>query len=81
MPAMSGLTGSEVGRDSVFRRWMRDIFKEGGFPLRGSDRDANGKVESRWVATKVETRHLKDSLFVVPVGYALNDQKDAAGSR
>jgi len=71
--AMSGLTGSEVGGDSVFRRWMRDIFKEGGFPLRGTDRAADGKVESRWVATKVEKKHVDDSLFVVPAAYAKID--------
>lgn len=71
--AMFGLTGSEAGRDSVFPRWMRNIFKDGGFPLRGSERDANGKVESRWVAIKVEKRRLEDSLFVVPVGYAKID--------
>ncbi len=71
--AIFGLTGAEAGRSSILPSWMREMLKDGGFPIKGVDRDEHGKEESRWEAVKIETKRLDDRLFLPPAGYQRRD--------
>jgi hypothetical protein len=71
--AMFGMTSAEAGRSGVLPAWMRDIFKDGGFPIKAVERDQQGKEESRWEALKIEKKRLDDKLFIPPPAYKKQD--------
>ncbi len=68
-PAVFGLTNGDSSLGSLLPGWVRDMVQEGSFPLRGIDRDKNGKEISRFEASKVEAKPLEDSLFLPPADY------------
>jgi ketosteroid isomerase-like protein len=41
---------------------MRELFKDGGFPIKGVDRDAKGNEEARWEVVTIEKKSLDDRL-------------------
>ncbi|MCE7966892.1 DUF4412 domain-containing protein [Nitrospirales bacterium NOB] len=53
--------------------WLRELVKDGGFPLRTIDRDSAGREESRSEATKVEAQPLDDGLFTPLPGFTRID--------
>ena len=71
--AMFGMMSAQAGGFSLLPRWMRELFKDGGFPIKGVDRDAKGNEEARWEAVKIEKKHLDDRLFVPPADYKKQD--------
>jgi hypothetical protein len=54
--------------------WVRDILKDGGFPLRAVDRDESGDIESTEEVVKVEAIKLDDRLFAPPPGFKKVDR-------
>ena len=60
-------------RWSLLPGWMRELFKDGGFPVKGVDHDPKGNEEARWEAVKVEKKSLDDTLFLPPVDYKKQD--------
>ncbi|MBS0170634.1 MAG: DUF4412 domain-containing protein [Nitrospira sp.] len=71
--ALLGMMTAQAGGASLWPGWMREMFKDGGFPVKGVDRDAQGKEEARWEAVKIEPRPLADRLFVPPADYQKQD--------
>ncbi|MBA5875627.1 MAG: DUF4412 domain-containing protein [Nitrospira sp. CR1.2] len=67
--ALFGMTSAQAGGASLWPGWMRDLFKDGGFPIKGVDRDGRGREEARWEAVKIESQPLADRLFVPPSDY------------
>lgn len=55
---------------------MRDLSKEGGFPLKAVNRDETGQVESTEEATKIETGKLDDGLFAPPASFRKTIRED-----
>ena len=53
--------------------WMRELFKDGGFPIKGVDRDAKGNEEARWEVMKIEKKSLDERLFLPPADYKKQD--------
>jgi hypothetical protein len=68
------ITGGALGQSVP--PWLRDLAKEGGFPLRAVNRDETGQVESTEEAMKIEPGKLDDSLFAPPAGYGKLTQED-----
>ena len=52
---------------------MRELFKDGGFPIKGVDRDAKGNEEARWEVVTIEKKSLDDRLFLPPADYKKQD--------
>ena len=52
---------------------MREMFKDGGFPIKGVDRDDHGKEEVRWEAVKIEKQRLDEKLSLPPADYKEHD--------
>lgn len=71
--AMSAMMGAQAGSTSLLPAWMQEMFKDGGFPIKGVNRDSHGKEEARWEATKIEKKPLDDRLFLPPAGYTKQD--------
>jgi len=71
--ALLGMTSAQAGGASMWPGWMREMVKDGGFPIKGVDRDGRGREEARWEAVKIEPRPLADRLFVPPVDYQKQD--------
>lgn len=71
--AMFGMMNTQAGGSSLLPGWMRELFKDGGFPVKGVDRDPKGNEEARWEAVKVEKKSLDDTLFLPPVDYKKQD--------
>lgn len=71
--ALLGMMTAQAGGSSLWPGWMREMFKDGGFPVKGVDRDAQGKEEARWEAVKIEPQALPDRLFAPPAGYQKQD--------
>ena len=71
--AMFGMMNAQAGGASLLPGWMGEIFKDGGFPIKGVDRDDHGKEEARWEAVKIEKKHLDDKLFLPPSDYKKHD--------
>ena len=67
--ALFGMTSAQAGGASLWPGWMRDLFKDGGFPIKGVDRDGRGREEARWEAVRIEPQPLADQLFVPPSDY------------
>jgi len=67
--ALLGMTSAQAGGASLWPGWMREMFKDGGFPIKGVDRDGYGREEARWEAVTIEQRPLADRLFVPPPDY------------
>ena len=63
------MTSAQAGGASLWPGWMREMFKDGGFPIKGVDRDGYGREEARWEAVTIEQRPLADRLFVPPPDY------------
>jgi len=49
------------------------MFKDGGFPIKGVDRDDHGKEEVRWEAVKIEKQRLDEKLSLPPADYKEHD--------
>ncbi len=71
--AMSGMMSAQAGGASLLPGWMREMFKDGGFPIKGVDRNSQGKEEARWEAVTIEKKHLDDKLFLPPADYKKQD--------
>lgn len=71
--AMFGMMSAQAGGSSLLPGWMREMFKDGGFPIKGVDRDDHGKEEARWEALKIEKQHLDEKLFLPPADYKKHD--------
>ncbi|MDR4478896.1 MAG: DUF4412 domain-containing protein [Nitrospira sp.] len=71
--AMFGMMSAQAGGSSLLPGWMREMFKDGGFPIKGVDRDAKGQEEARWEAVKIEKKRLDDKLFLPPADYKKHD--------
>ncbi len=71
--ALSGMMSAQAGGASLLPVWMQEMFKDGGFPIKGVDRNGQGKEEARWEAVTIEKKHLEDKLFVPPAGYHKQD--------
>lgn len=67
--ALFGMTSAQAGGASLWPGWMRDLFKDGGFPIKGVDRDGRGREEAHWEAVNIESQPLADRLFVPPAEY------------
>ena len=67
--AFYGLLTSDPAGGGGYPSWVRDIIKDGGFPLREIERDESGKEASREEAMHIKAQRLDDSLFAPPVGY------------
>ncbi len=68
------ITGGTPGQAAP--PWMRDLAKDGGFPLRAVNRDESGQIESTEEVTKIEAAKLDDSLFVPPAGFKKSTPED-----
>lgn len=66
---MSGMMSAQAGGASLLPAWMREMFKDGGFPIKGVDRNGQGKEETRWEAVNIEKKHLDDKVFLPPADY------------
>jgi hypothetical protein len=51
---MFGMMSAQAGGASLLPGWMRELFKDGGFPIKGVDRDAKGNEEARWEVVNIE---------------------------
>lgn len=71
--AMFGMMSAQAGGSSLLPGWMRELFKDGGFPIKGVDRDDQGKEEARWEAVKIEKKRLDEKLFLPPADYKKHD--------
>lgn len=71
--AMSGMMSMQAGGASLLPGWMRELFRDGGFPVKGVDRNDQGKEEARWEAVTIEKKHLDDKLFLPPADYKKQD--------
>lgn len=71
--AMLGMMSAQAGGASLLPGWMRELFKDGGFPIKGVDRDAKGNEEARWEVMKIEKKSLDDRLFLPPADYKKQD--------
>ena len=71
--AMLGMMSAQAGGASLLPGWMRELFKDGGFPIKGVDRDAKGNEEARWEVIKIEKKSLDDRLFLPPADYKKQD--------
>lgn len=71
--AMSAMMSAQAGSTSLLPAWMQEMFKDGGFPIKGLDRDGQGKEEARWEAITIEKKHLDDKLFLPPPDYKKQD--------
>ncbi len=71
--AMLGMMSAQAGGASLLPGWMRELFKDGGFPIKGVDRDAKGNEEARWEVVKIEKKSLDDRLFLPPADYKKQD--------
>lgn len=67
--AFYGLLSSDPAGGGGYPFWIRDIIKDGGFPLREIERDESGKEASREEAIHIKAQRLDDSLFAPPAGY------------
>ncbi len=67
--AMFGMMSAQAGGSSLLPGWMRELFKDDGFPIKGVDRDAEGKEEARWEAVTIEKKRLDAALFLPPADY------------
>jgi len=71
--AMLGMMSAQAGGGSLLPGWMRELFKDGGFPIKGVDRDAKGNEEARWEVVTIEKKSLDDALFLPPADYKKQD--------
>ena len=71
--ALFKVANSRDGGSSIFPGWMREMYKDGGFPIKGVDRDDRGEEESRWEAVKIEKKRLDDRMFLPPPDYKKQD--------
>ena len=71
--AFYGLLSSDPVGGGGYPSWVRDIIKDGGFPLREIERDESGIEDSREEAIHVKAQRLDDSLFAPPVGYRTSE--------
>lgn len=71
--AMFGMMSAQAGGASLLPGWMRELFKDGGFPIKGVDRDAKGHEEARWEVVNIEKKSLDDALFLPPADYKKQD--------
>lgn len=71
--AMLGMMSAQAGGASLLPGWMRELFKDGGFPIKGVDRDAKGNEEARWEVVTIEKKSLDDRLFLPPADYKKQD--------
>lgn len=67
--ALSGMMSAQAGGASLLPAWMQEMFRDGGFPVKGVDRSSQGKEEARWEAVKIERKRLDDTLFLPPADY------------
>jgi hypothetical protein len=67
--AFYGLLSSDPAGGGGYPFWIRDIIKDGGFPLREIERDESRNEVSREEAIHIKTQRLDDSLFAPPAGY------------
>jgi len=72
--AMSALMGVQAGSALLPAR-IQEMFKDGGFPVKGVSRNGQGKEDVRWEAVKVEKKRLHDTLFTPPAHYKKQDMK------
>lgn len=71
--AMFGMMSVQAAGSSLLPVWMRELFKDGGFPVKGVDRDAKGNEEARWEVVTIEKKSLDDRLFLPPADYKKQD--------
>lgn len=71
--AMFGMMSAQAGGASLLPGWMRELFKDGGFPIKGVGRDAKGNEEARWEVVNIEKKSLDDALFLPPADYKKQD--------
>ena len=71
--AFYGLLSGDLAGGGGYPSWVRDIIKDGGFPLRDIERDESGKEASREEAIHIKAQRLDDSLFASPGGYRMRD--------
>ena len=71
--AMFAMMSAQAGGASLLPGWMRELFKDGGFPIKGVDRDAKGNEEARWEVVNIEKKSLEDALFLPPADYKKQD--------
>ncbi len=71
--AMFGMMSAQAGGASLLPGWMRELLKDGGFPIKGVDRDAKGNEEARWEVVNLEKKSLDDRLFLPPADYKKQD--------
>jgi len=71
--AFYGLLTSDPAGGGGYPSWVRDIIKDGGFPLREIERDESGKEASREEAIHIKAQRVDDSLFTPPVGYRTSE--------
>ncbi len=73
--AMSALMGVQAGSAALLPARIQEMFKDGGFPVKGVSRNGQGKEDVRWEAVKVEKKRLDDTLFAPPAHYKKQDMK------
>lgn len=67
--SLFGLSGSDSPVASLLPSWLGEMVKDGAFPIRSIERDKDGKVVSRFYATKIEAKKVDDKAFAPPAGY------------
>ncbi len=68
------ITGGALGQSAP--PWLRDVAKDGGYPLRTVNRDESGQIESTEEVTKIEAGKLDDGLFAPPAGFKRSTPED-----
>lgn len=73
--AMSALMGMQAGSTALLPARLQEMFKDGGFPIKGISRNGQGTEDVRWEAVKVEKKRLDDALFAPPAHYKKQEMK------